>query len=226
MTPQAAPARGLADDRVLLFDRILAAEDANRADIARQLHAGAAQLLAACRMLLPVLQRDASGNHAEAVAQLRTFTDQVATDLHRATFALSPLDPAHPPATALAHHVAEWATVNGARAATHLPAFGDVSPALQRVVFRVVRAALARVIRHGPETTVSVIVERRAGQLAVIVSADGPGAPDPAMESTDNFNLIRAYATLLAGSFDVESTPGHGTSVYFRVPFVPATGVS
>jgi signal transduction histidine kinase len=70
---------------------------------------------------------------------------------------------------------------------------------------------------------VSVILERRGESLQLIIEDDGAGFEREG-GSRDGMRLgitgMQERAGLLGGSVTVESSPGHGTTVYARVPLV------
>ena len=77
-------------------------------------------------------------------------------------------------------------------------------------------------VRSGA-TTVSVIFNRDKDSVQIIVEDTGRGFDVESLAGNhahNRFGLLgmRERATLAGGTFDVESTPGKGTSLFVRVP--------
>ena len=110
-------------------------------------------------------------------------------------------------------------TVAAPATAVHLPA--DTA----RELLLALRAALDNVRRHCPAGTRAwVLIEDEPGQVTVTLRDDGPGfAPGRLAEATEAGRLGVAKSILgrvheLGGTARVDSTPGEGTEVEFRVP--------
>ena len=75
------------------------------------------------------------------------------------------------------------------------------------------------IYKHARATSVSLILERRGHQVALIVEDDGQGFDAGAQARRDKgLGLIgmRERAALIDAALDIESSPGHGTTVYLR----------
>lgn len=91
------------------------------------------------------------------------------------------------------------------------------------LLFQSIRELLANVIKHAGVRETLVEIVRRGAAISVTVSDQGrgfePASPD-CQGSGGGFGLfsIRERLRQLGGTFDVESTPGRGTSVTLHVP--------
>jgi signal transduction histidine kinase len=96
-----------------------------------------------------------------------------------------------------------------------------LSPEVETALYRMVQEALTNVARHAQAQTASVILERRGGEMIMIVEDNGRGF-DPAAVSQDEHRLglygIRERAELLGGKLTIESGPGQGTSLFVTLP--------
>jgi signal transduction histidine kinase len=99
-----------------------------------------------------------------------------------------------------------------------------LTPELETTLYRITREALTNVFRHAKATRVSVLVERRAGHVSLIVEDDGQGFDAASMlgasATLGKLGLLgmQERATLAGGSFEIESNPGAGTTVFVRLP--------
>ena len=84
--------------------------------------------------------------------------------------------------------------------------------------------ALTNVRKHAGASRVSVILERRRDHLLVIVEDDGRGFDPEAVRrgasAEHKLGLfgMQERAALVGGTFQIESNPGQGTTVFLRVP--------
>ncbi len=79
-----------------------------------------------------------------------------------------------------------------------------------------VRESLANAAKHARAASVTVDIAVRDGELAVTITDDGIGMAG-ATRSSGTANL-RARATKRDGTFDLQPTPGGGTTVQWKVP--------
>ncbi|MEM7788437.1 MAG: two-component regulator propeller domain-containing protein [Bacteroidota bacterium] len=132
------------------------------------------------------------------------------------------VDPAHERPGAFAARARETATaLLGARVIVEAPARLrlDAAPlSVRRDVFLILKEALHNAARHAPEAAVRVSIAEAAGDIILAVTDDGPGF-DPASETPGTgLRSLRQRAEALRGQIDVQSTPGHGTTVTLRAP--------
>lgn len=95
-----------------------------------------------------------------------------------------------------------------------------VNDALSTAAYRIVQEALTNVARHSGASRVVVALERRNGSLALSVKDNGKGFDSEAPADHDRLGLVgmRERAGLVGGSLQVNSRPGNGKEVVFRVP--------
>ena len=99
-----------------------------------------------------------------------------------------------------------------------------LAPALETTIYRVVQEALTNVAKHAEATRATVTVVERDGVVEVAVTDDGRGLPEG--ETSAGFGLIgmRERVRLAAGRFDIETSPGQGTTVHAWLPAARADG--
>ncbi|MEP7083304.1 MAG: PAS domain-containing sensor histidine kinase [Betaproteobacteria bacterium] len=91
-------------------------------------------------------------------------------------------------------------------------------------IFRVLQESLTNVARHAAATQVEVTLERTGNQVILSVRDNGSGIAPGSMNKQGSFGLTgqRERAYLLGGNLRIDSAPGEGTLVEFRIP-LPAT---
>jgi signal transduction histidine kinase len=85
-------------------------------------------------------------------------------------------------------------------------------------VVQIVREALSNVGRHGAATTCRVSVERNAAGLVIEVDDDGQGFDLELTRSGMGLQNLQERVGSLGGVFQIESTPGEGTTVRATFP--------
>jgi signal transduction histidine kinase len=85
-------------------------------------------------------------------------------------------------------------------------------------VVQIVREALSNVGRHGAATTCRVSVERSAAGLTIEVDDDGQGFDVDVTRSGMGLQNLQERVGSLGGVFQIESTPGEGTTVRATFP--------
>jgi signal transduction histidine kinase len=94
-------------------------------------------------------------------------------------------------------------------------------------LYRIAEEALVNMGKHAAAKSVSVLVQRNAETVRLIIEDDGKGFDVAAAPSETQLGLMgmRERAHLVGGSMVVDSGPGRGTSVCVSVPLTtPTTG--
>ncbi len=211
--------------------QIIAAQEEERRRIARELHDETGQSLAAVLVGIMALIDEVSESGArDKLGQLLFTTSAAIEEVRRMARGLRPsiLDDQGLKA-AVEVYAAEYAERHQIQVEVHTAGLDETSrlPTLiETAIYRVVQEALTNVARHSGATTVSVIVERRDGQVCAIVEDDGCGF-DPAAADAGSPGLglagIRERIGLLGGSFEIESQTGR-SALYLRIPLAGPNG--
>ena len=212
----------------LLRDMALAQEEERRR-IARELHDQVGQTVTGLSLGLKTLETSLAGPASdpaikERLTWLRSLAADIGQDIHRAAADLRPaaLDDFGLPAalSALArdlgerHHITVDIQIIGA--------VERLSPAVEMVIYRVVQEALTNTLKHAGAATASVLLERRADAIKLIVEDDGAGF-DPDQVPPDGrprlgLSGIKERLRLVAGSLELETAAGAGTTLFVSVP--------
>lgn len=219
-------------DRRDLQQRLASAQEDERRRIARELHDQLGQHLAALGLGLKVVEDavpDASPARDE-LGKLQTLTDLISREVHQLALQLRPavLDDLGLVA-ALANYAEEWSEQTGVEADFHaVGADGDrLPPPVETALYRVTQEAMTNVLRHAAARRVSVVLQRSAGQVLVVIEDDGRGFdPESAAAAGPRLGLVgmRERLALVGGSLAVESAPGRGTTLIAQVPLPDQAG--
>ena len=195
-------------------ERIVAAGDAERRRLERDLHDGAQQRLVAIALQLRLLQNRVADDPS-AQALVTTASEELSQSLAELRELARGIHPAvleHGLAAAL-EALATRATV--ATSVTYEPD-GRLPEPVELAAYFVASEALANVAKYANATQASVRV-RRAGPLATIeIADDGVGGADDSQGSGLRGLADRVEA--LDGRLEVTSPPGGGTTVVAELP--------
>jgi signal transduction histidine kinase len=175
---------------------------------------------------LRLLEQDAADPQAVTAqaGALRQLVDSVIGDLHRLAMDLCPASLDHLGLVAALrqylqtvrdqHELKVEYEVIGLD--TRLPA--DVETA----IYRVVQEAVTNVVRHARAARVDVLLERRGGELIVLIEDDGIGFDPASAGRNRRLGLfgMRERAEMLGARLAVESVANSGTTVLMEVPLV------
>jgi signal transduction histidine kinase len=89
-------------------------------------------------------------------------------------------------------------------------------------VYRVVQEALQNCTSHAHARKVRVIVQENSNHLVLTIEDDGIGF-DPRRQRGMGLLGMQERVTRLGGSFEVESSPGHGTRIRVDLPLTAAS---
>jgi signal transduction histidine kinase len=190
--------------------RIVAAGDAARRQLERNLHDGAQQRLIALLLSLRAAQRGSSGDPRleDWIAELGTAVSELrelAQGLHPAALTGQGLAPA----------------VRSAAARAPLPVAVDLpaeryDPDVEAAAYYVVSEALANIAKHAQASGASVRIAQEVDRLVVEIADDGNGCADTSL-GTGLLGLADRVAAL-DGAFEIDSTPGRGTAIRAEIP--------
>jgi signal transduction histidine kinase len=195
--------------------RAIAAQEAERARIARELHDETSQVLTALAVQLRALEDHVDDGGREQLGNLRTLVNTAASGLRSLATELRPSGlREHGLAAAIGRHADRVHEMSGIRvdqALDTLPA--NLSEEVQIAIFRVVQEALTNVARHSGAGRASVLATCRGTQLRVVVEDDGAGFDPTAPTGRLGIGGMRERMELIGGELRIESTPGSGAAV-------------
>lgn len=212
-----------------LLRRLVVVEEEERARIARELHDQMGQQLTALKLGMESLEglpREGV-EHTERLQQMLKLTRQIGHDMHRIAWELGPaaLEEFDLP-SALSNYAEEWSGHSGVSVQFQCtgPWESRFSAQLETTLYRVVQEALTNVAKHAGASRLSLILNRRAEDILVIIEDNGVGFDTEAgvapLRSERRLGLLgmKQRVQAVGGVLQVESTPGSGTTVFVRVP--------
>jgi two-component system CheB/CheR fusion protein len=213
--------------RVKLLNRLVNSQEKERNRLARDLHDQLGQQLTALRLRLEAL-RASSGKRNQLNADLTSVLsvlDQLDTDVDYLAWELRPvvLDDLGLN-EALKVYVDRWRGHMGIEAEFHGSGLVDkrLPVDVENNLYRIAQEALNNVAKHSASSRVAVLLERRDGHAVLIIEDNGVGFQYRGELDGTNQNLgisgMRERAALIDGTFEIESTPEKGTTIFVKVP--------
>ncbi len=228
MSSQRRDAR--AHDKQALLHAVIAAQEAERARVARDLHDQTGQALTSVLLALRLVQ-DSLTNEPPDIAHARLRVEDVRTlvvdalrDVRQMAFELRPTVLDDIGLVAALTRLASDVTVRcGMRIVLAVPPDDEhrLPPEIETVVYRVVQEALTNVVRHAEAScaTVSLDHDRADGRVMVAVSDDGRGFLVGAVDARClGLAGMHERAALVGGDVRITTAAGAGTTVVLEVP--------
>jgi signal transduction histidine kinase len=200
--------------------RIIAAADAERRRIERDLHDGAQQRLVALALNLRMAeQRAESGDPraAELVRQAGEEAQLALKELRDLARGIHPAILTNRGLPSALEDLASRATVPVEVVAAPSERLPD---AVEAAAYFVVSECLANIGKHAEATSATVAVSTDDGHLKVIVADDGVGGAS--LGDGSGIQGLADRVGALSGTLAVESPPGEGTRVIASIPLTEA----
>lgn len=198
--------------------RLVIAADAERRGFERTLHDGVQQELVALVVNLELARRLCATDPAAAVELLEELGRDARAALDGVRTLASEIYPPLLDAGGLLVAVRAAAAAEGMVAHVEVEALPTARPELAVTVFFCCREALRNAARHaGPGARAKVSVRVEGASVVVEIADDGCGFATPAPPD-GGLCRLQDRVSALGGSLEIDSEPGHGTSVRGRLP--------
>jgi len=210
-----------------LGGRLIAAQEEERRDVARELHDDVSQRLALLSVEIEHLEHD-RGHASDRGAQWKALSSaaaEIATDVHRISHRLHPsrLD-ALGLVAALSGLCQELFCQQSLQVRfTHLAVPRAIPGDVALCLYRIVQEALQNVIAHSGRMEAEVHLEGSGDRLLLRIADPGSGFTPERREGAGlGLLTMRERVHSLGGDFVVQTAPGRGTRIGVRIALQPA----
>jgi two-component system sensor histidine kinase UhpB len=209
--------------------RVLAAQEAERVGIARDLHDEVGQVLTGVLLQLNAIAETAPEHRAD-LDEARQSVRRALDEVRRISSELRPEMLEHLGlVSALTELATTFAHVAGVRVdrdfATSLP---KLAPEVELAVYRIAQESLTNIARHAEASRVTITLDSGHDSVVLRVVDDGRGfAGDPVEHG--GLRSMRERALLVGGALAIKAAPDGGVEIRLEVPaaqVVPALEVS
>jgi PAS domain S-box-containing protein len=212
-----------------LAGRLIAAQEAERRRIARELHDDLSQKLALLNIDIELLGRAALTSADEASTRLQDLSDragELATSVHQLSHQLHPSKlEAMGLVPAIESHCRDLSSQHDVFVEfQHSGVPRSVPPDLALCLYRIVQEGLHNVIKHSGARKASVQLTGDRESLLLHIADPGVGFT-PAEHDRTGLGLVsmRERVHFLGGRLVIHSAPGRGTRIGVRVSLEPTT---
>ena len=208
---------------VQLSNRVLNVQDGERRRIARELHDGVGQYLAAIKMSCEVaMQQSPQGNGTEALNESLVLIDRCTSEVRTLSHLL------HPPlleemglASAMPWYLEGFTQRSGIQIELDMPSHLErLSQPLELALFRVLQESLTNIHRHSESTVARIALRINDGNVVLTIEDRGRGMSNgnghPLRDGV-GIASMRERVRELGGQLHLTTTPS-GTTVQAVIP--------
>ncbi len=208
-----------------LFEREILARENERERLARELHDESGQMLTSLLAGLRLIEESKTVSKAKKQARvLRELASRTISEVGRLSRDLHPivLDDLGL-AAAVRHYAAQYSELHGLTAEVDIVGLDSerLPQAMERGLYRIAQEALTNVARHAQAKHVAVHLTFDQNQFTMTIRDDGRGFVPYSHENGGRRHLglqsMRERASIMGGTFSVDSSPGQGTCVTVAV---------
>ena len=209
--------RQLLEEQAQRHAASIAAEEAERKRIARELHDGLGQMLASVR--LHMAARSTPGQDFSDLEQmLAESSDEVRFISHNLMPQALERKGFDPAVEEFCERVARTKKLNLNR---HLEPVGHLlSPVTSQMLYRVMQELVSNVLKHAQATDLFITLVPEEGEVSLTVEDNGKGFDLATALQKEGIGLanLQARVAQAGGTVDMESQPGQGSLFVVRVP--------
>jgi two-component system sensor histidine kinase UhpB len=198
--------------------RVLAAQEAERLRIARELHDELGQTLTAVALRAEHAAQRKGAEHPE-FAEMAEIVQQSLADVRRISLELRPgaLEELGL-LNAMISLCARVSEQTGMRIRRELEGpIPDLPPDIELAVYRIAQEALTNALRHSQASEITVSLKCSGGDLLLSVKDNGSGLPERVIAG-GGLTGMRERAMLIGAALDIVSIPGAGVAVTLSLP--------
>ncbi len=205
-----------------LTAKLLSLQDEERRRIARELHDGTAQNLAAIGINLSTLKQlsTSNGRLGKILDQTRELTDTALQEIRTMSYLL------HPPmleeaglVSALHWFIDGYTDRTGIAVKLNVSdGVGRLASEIETAIYRIVQEGLNNVYRHSGSPVAGISLERKGADVILMIRDEGRGMPNtPRVDSGVGIRGMKERLRLLGGKLDIVSGKG-GTTFKSEIP--------
>lgn len=207
----------LAAERRESSGRVLAAQEAERLRIARELHDELGQTLTAVALRAEHTAQLKGADHPE-FAEMAEIVQRSLADVRRISLELRPgaLEELGL-LNAMISLCARVSEQTGLRVHRRLEGpIPELSPDVDLAIYRIAQEALTNAVRHSHASDVTVSMKGSGDELGLSVKDNGSGLPEQVV-ARGGLTGMRERAMLIGAELAIESSPGAGVEVTLRL---------
>jgi signal transduction histidine kinase len=206
------------------LERVIEAQESERARVARDLHDQIGQSLTSILLALRLVESadPTSTEQIDRIAELRELVTDTLDDVRRVAFDLRPavLDD-FGLRTALMRLASDLLARTGLEVEVTCTGIDDdhrLDPQTETMLYRIAQEALTNIVRHAVTPRAEVSLVRSSGQVRLQIADRGSGFDTAATGESLGLTGMAERADLIGAQFAIHSSVGSGTTVSVEVP--------
>lgn len=202
--------------------RVLAAQEAERVGIARDLHDEVGQVLTGVLLHLDSIAA-AAGDQRDEIDEAKESVRRALDEVRRISSELRPEMLEHLGlVSALTELTTSFGRVSGIRVERRFDeSLPELEPDTELAVYRIAQESLTNVARHSHAKRVTIAIERGHESVILRVADDGRGFDTSTPDEHGGLRSMRERALLVDGVLAIEPGPSGGVEVRLEVPAKP-----
>jgi signal transduction histidine kinase len=223
MARQSAAEQAARAEAERLSRMLVEIQEAERRQVARELHDEVGQLLTGVKLFLEVAARQAAGSVKTAIVDSQGLIDELTARVRNMSLDLRPavLDD-YGLKHALLWYLERYTSRTNMKVAfEHTGLEKRFATEAETAAYRIVQEALTNVARHAEARTIRLQMWADEQKLWVQVEDDGRGfvtEAAPSTKASSGVSGMHERAALLGGRLTIESQPGQGTRITAELP--------
>ena len=219
---------GIAIDNAHLHQQVASLAVAQeRMRIAHEMHDGLAQVLAYVNTKVQAaneyLRRGKSDDASTQLRELAVAAREAYGDVRESIVDLRTLpEKGRAFAEVIREYIERWNEHTGINTQMSIADGGEIPPATELQLVRIVQESLANVRKHARATSVRVDLQKAGGRIVLTIADNGVGFSEATRTRSEfprfGLSTMRERAQSVGGTLDIASTPGQGTTVRLEVP--------
>lgn len=208
------------------FKAALKGEEKERQRIARELHDGVGQLLAAAKLQSSLLELQLNDTFKPKVQAQLALLDEAVQEVRNISHNLMPVALVSKGLFAAIHGLAE--RINQG-AGPQMEVYAEevdqrFSADYELAVYRMVQEVLNNMLKHADASRIVLDMQLDENELTISIRDNGKGFALHKMKESKGIGWanLQARTDILGGMMEVESTEGQGTTVFFALPLQEA----
>ncbi len=206
--------------------KLLAAREAERRKIAREIHDGPAQSLAAILLRLDLMTTEALSDNPEQIRkellQIREIVQDCLNETRKILFDLKPVRENTSLLSVLEDFFADMKAKYAFSVEFSTKGIPQIYPVyMQTALFRLVQEAVNNSRKHAGVSKIQIILSESEEQLEILIEDQGSGFDtNRALMNENRFGIsgMQERVDLLGGSMTIQSKPGAGTQILIGIP--------
>jgi two-component system sensor histidine kinase UhpB len=202
--------------------RVLAAQEAERVGIARDLHDEVGQLLTGVLLHLDSIAGMAAA-HRDEIDEAKQTVRRALDEVRRISSELRPEMLEHLGlVSALTELTSTFGRLSGVRVVRQFDrSLPKLEPDTELAVYRIAQESLTNIARHSQASRVTIALERGLDSVVLRVADDGRGFDTSTPDEHGGLRSMRERALLIDGALAIRQPPAGGVEVRLEVPAIP-----